>query len=42
MVLTLWEEHILRALKIFGPKREDVTGWRTFYNEELHNLYSLT
>jgi hypothetical protein len=27
--------------RIFGPKREDVTGdWRKLHNEELHNLYS--
>jgi hypothetical protein len=27
--------------KIFGPKRDDVTGgWRKLHNEELHNLYS--
>jgi hypothetical protein len=36
--LTLWEKHVLR---IFGPKRDEVTGgWRKLYNEELHNLYS--
>jgi hypothetical protein len=31
-----------RALRrIFGPKREEVTGgWRRLHNEELHNLYS--
>jgi hypothetical protein len=31
-----------RALRrIFGPKREEVTGgWRKLQNEELHNLYS--
>jgi hypothetical protein len=31
-----------RALRrIFGPKRDEVTGgWRKLYNEELHNLYS--
>jgi hypothetical protein len=29
-----------RVLRIFGPKRDGVTGgWRTLYNEELHNLY---
>jgi hypothetical protein len=40
--LTLREEHRLRVLRrIFGPKRDDVTGdWRKLYNEELHNLYS--
>jgi hypothetical protein len=27
--------------RIFGPKREEVTGdWRKLHNEELHNLYS--
>jgi hypothetical protein len=26
--------------KIFGPKRDEVTGvWRKMHNEELHNLY---
>jgi hypothetical protein len=31
-----------RALRrIFGPKRDEVTGeWRKLHNEELHNLYS--
>jgi hypothetical protein len=28
------------VLRIFGPKREEVTGgWRRLHNEELHNLY---
>jgi hypothetical protein len=27
--------------RIFGPRRDDVTGdWRKLHNEELHNLYS--
>jgi hypothetical protein len=27
--------------RIFGPKRDDVTGdWRKLHNEELRNLYS--
>jgi hypothetical protein len=46
--LTLREEHRLRVLekrvlrRIFGPKRDDVTGdWRKLHNDELHNLYSL-
>jgi hypothetical protein len=32
----------LRVLRrIFGPKRDEVTGgWRKVHNEELHNLYS--
>jgi hypothetical protein len=44
--LTLREEHRLRVfenrvLRIFGPKRDEVTGeWRKFHNEELHILYS--
>jgi hypothetical protein len=45
--LTLREEHRLgvfenRVLKrIFGPKRDEVTGeWRKLHNEELHDLYS--
>jgi hypothetical protein len=30
-----------RVLRIFGPKRDEVTGgWRRLHNEELHNLYS--
>jgi hypothetical protein len=30
-----------RALRIFGPKRDEVTGGRRkLHNEELHNLYS--
>jgi hypothetical protein len=30
-----------KALRIFGPKREEVTGeWRKLRNEELHDLYS--
>jgi hypothetical protein len=38
--LTLWEEHRLRVFenrvmrKIFGPKRDEVTGeWRKLHNE---------
>jgi hypothetical protein len=28
--------------RVFGPKRDDVTGeWRKLYNEELHDLYTL-
>jgi len=27
--------------RIFGPKRDEVTGeWRKLYNEELNDLYS--
>jgi hypothetical protein len=45
--VTLREEHRLgvfenKALKkIFGPKRDEVTGeWRRLHNEELNDLYS--
>jgi hypothetical protein len=45
--LTLREEHRLREYenrvlrRIFGPKRDEVTGeWRKLQNEELHDLYS--
>jgi hypothetical protein len=35
----VFENRVLR--RIFGPKRDDVTGeWRKLLNEELHNLYS--
>jgi hypothetical protein len=31
-----------RVLKVFGPKRDEVTGeWRKLHNEELKDLYSL-
>jgi hypothetical protein len=41
--LTLREEYRLRVLRrIFGPKRDEVTGGlRKLHNEELHNLYSI-
>jgi hypothetical protein len=35
----VFENRVLR--RIFGPKRDDVTGyWRKLHNEELHNFYS--
>jgi hypothetical protein len=39
--LTLREEHRLRVLRrIFGPKRDEVTGeWRKLHSEELCDLY---
>ena len=39
--LTLREESRLRVLKkIFGPKRDEVTGeWRKLHNVELNDLY---
>ena len=45
--LTLREERRLRVfenkvLRVFGPKRDKVTGeWRKLHNEELNELYSL-
>jgi hypothetical protein len=45
--LTLRKEHRLRVFennvlrRIFGPKRDEVTGgWRKLHNEELRDLYS--
>jgi hypothetical protein len=44
--LTLREEHRLRVFenrvlrKMFGPKRDEVTGeWRKSHNEELRDVY---
>ena len=40
--LTLREEHRLRVFenRIFGPKRDEVTGeWGKLHNEELNALY---
>jgi hypothetical protein len=37
--LQVFENRVLR--RIFGPKRDEVTGgWRRLHNEELHGLYS--
>ena len=37
--LRVYENRVLR--RIFGPKRDEVTGeWRKLHNEELNNLYS--
>jgi hypothetical protein len=39
--LTVFENRVLR--RIFGPKRDEVTGeWRKLHNEELNNLYPST
>jgi hypothetical protein len=39
-VLTM-KPHKLVLRRIFGPKREEVTGeWRKLHNEELHDLHS--
>jgi hypothetical protein len=38
-LLGRFENRVLR--RIFGPKRDEVTGgWRKLHNEELHGLYS--
>ena len=37
--LRVFENRVLR--KVFGPKRDEVTGeWRRLYNEELYDLYA--
>ena len=37
--LSMLENRVLR--RIFGPKREEVTGeWRRLHNEELYDVYS--
>jgi hypothetical protein len=37
--IVLFENRVLR--RIFGPKRDEVTGdWRRLHNEELNDLYS--
>jgi hypothetical protein len=37
--LRVFQNRVLR--RIFGPKRDEVTGgWRKLHNEELHGLYS--
>jgi hypothetical protein len=39
--LRVFENRVLS--RIFGPKRDEVTGeWRKLHNEELHDLYSFT
>jgi hypothetical protein len=47
LVSDIREEHRLRVFenrvlwRIFGPKRDEVTGeWRKLHNEELRDLYS--
>jgi hypothetical protein len=43
--LTSREEHRLRVFenevlrRIYGPKRDEIGGWRKLHSEELHNLY---
>jgi hypothetical protein len=38
--MRVFENRVLR--RIFGPKRDEVTGeWRKLHNEELNDLYSL-
>jgi hypothetical protein len=39
LFLRVFESRVLR--RIFGPKRDEVTGgWRKLRNEKLHNFYS--
>jgi hypothetical protein len=38
--LYVFENRVLR--RVFGPKREEITGeWRKLHNEELNDLYSV-
>jgi hypothetical protein len=38
--LRVFENKVLRRLRVLGPKRDEVTGgWRKLHNEELRNLY---
>jgi hypothetical protein len=38
--MRVFENRVLR--RIFGPKRDEVTGeWRKLHNEEVNGLYSL-
>ena len=38
--LRLFENRVL--MRVFGPKRDEVTGeWRKLHNEELNDQYSL-
>ena len=37
----LWVFESMVSRRIFGPRRDEVTGeWRRLYNEELNDLYS--
>jgi len=36
--LEVCDEKVLR--RIFGPKKQEVTGWRKLHNEEFHNFQS--
>jgi hypothetical protein len=37
----LWSYTFTLLRRIFGPKRDEVTGeWRKLHNKELHDLYS--
>jgi hypothetical protein len=39
--LRVFENRVLR--KVFGPKRDEVTGeWKKLHNEELNDVYSLS
>jgi hypothetical protein len=38
--LRVFENRVMR--RIFGPKRDEVTGeWRKLHNEELNNFFTL-
>jgi hypothetical protein len=35
----VFENRVLR--RIFGPRRDEIGGWRKLHSEELHNMFSL-
>jgi hypothetical protein len=40
-MLRVFENRVLRRIRVFGLERDEVTGdWRKLHNEELHNLQS--
>jgi hypothetical protein len=39
--LRVYESRVLRRIRVFRPKRDEVTGgWRKLHYEDLHNWYS--
>jgi hypothetical protein len=40
--LRVFKNRVLRRIRVFGSKRDEVTGeWRKLHNEKLNDLYSL-
>ena len=39
--LRVFENMVLRRIRVFGPRRDEVMGeWRRLHNEEINDLYS--